>query len=221
MGRVGQWRAKRTVTIRSSGGVTRAVNGDIPPEPSRLKHRHDTAENYVDGRFRAARPSPPSENLIKAVLVARQELIASKRYGCATQKVTESGLPHSPGAESRKEERETEPCAVFSRNAAYARTSVLYTEHALPAKCMQCNVLLGTYGVRPCGHACLCFACASSTIALHIPFTEASCEHTALPPTGVHTATSCLLCGGSVKEFYRALFKANDTMQPVPAARWA
>jgi hypothetical protein len=30
-------RAKKLVLIRSSGGVTRAVNGDVAPEPSTLR----------------------------------------------------------------------------------------------------------------------------------------------------------------------------------------
>ena len=55
-------KSKRTVTIKSSGGVTRAVNGDVEPEPSRLR-----PDAGFSDRFQAARPPRPTASVLEAL----------------------------------------------------------------------------------------------------------------------------------------------------------
>lgn len=71
-------RAKKMVTIRSSGGVTRAVNGDVAPEPSTLR---EGSKSMPLSEVRIMRRPPPKQELLDAVKEARREIFAAIKSG--------------------------------------------------------------------------------------------------------------------------------------------
>jgi hypothetical protein len=181
---------KRTVTIKSSGGLTRAVNGDVAPEPSRLKADHGPA----DGAYQVARQPPPPSSILAALNEARGLIrkavprAASVPLPRATKPVDPAPPPPTPAVRPRETTFQppppkkrfgpfvsgTEvdvPTLMMSDPlppdvAAWKRTRVGGNfPPAVPMGkphrvCRCCNVLPETFACWPCCHTSACFACA-------------------------------------------------------------
>ena len=181
-------RAKKLVLIRSSGGVTRAVNGDVPPEPSTLRVASDSLSL---SEVRIMRRPPPKQALLDAVKEARREIFSTVKSGDANALAafayddasppTPSPSPPPPSPPPPLSPRAI-PCRVVpaprtahatawgeactlqqAQNASLPRkaeTMYVFTERDLPPTCRHCNVLFVTFASVDCGHADACFACA-------------------------------------------------------------
>lgn len=200
-------KAKRTVTIKSSGGVTRAVNGDVAPEPSRL--RPDTGS--VEGRFRALRPPTPPQSVLEAILTERAKLGIRSSTGRPPLPPPRAPTPDSPSSAPPPPRKDaplyvppprrrvgpfvsgTETCQAPPLLAAEVpdhEPKKRLARDAFPeavavsfplAFCRVCKLFPETFACWPCKHSCACFACAE----------------------GLKT---CSLCNASAVSFYRTSF---------------
>lgn len=81
------------MTIKSSGGVTRAVNGVNAPEPSTLRACHN---NVALSEVKLPRRPPPSKDLRDALKEARRELLGIPPESDDDESVTENSEDASP-----------------------------------------------------------------------------------------------------------------------------
>lgn len=134
--------------------MTRAVNGDVAPEPSTLRMPADSM--YLSEVFIMRRP-PPNQELLDAVREARREIFSTNK--------SEDALPRSPSPQLSPPPP-TPPPTTAKAHSQTAHTSpgaaarmFVFNEHNLPPRCRHCNVFFVTFASIDCRHLDACFAC--------------------------------------------------------------
>lgn len=158
-------RSRKLVLIRSSGGVTRAVNGDVAPEPSTLRMPTDSMS--LSEVFIMRRP-PPNQELLDAVREARREIFSTNKSGdvnALASYAEEDASPRPPSPQpSPPPPTPTPPTVMAHMQTAQATRDAavrmfVFNEHNLTPRCLHCNVLFVTFASIDCRHLDACFAC--------------------------------------------------------------
>jgi hypothetical protein len=168
--------------------VTRAVNGDVAPEPSTLRMPADSMS--LSEVFIMRRP-PPNQELLDAVREARREIFSTNK--------SEDALPRSPSPQPSPPPP-TPPPTTAKAHSQTAHTSpgaaarmFVFNEHNLPPRCRHCNVFFVTFASIDCRHLDACFAC---TFWLTFFVKLGSSKQPLFSfAAGAHVRSACSTCG--------------------------